>query len=87
MEQSLSKSPDFSVGEFFQRFPDDEACLVHIFNARFGERHECRTCGVTFTFHRLENRRGWACANCGDNLYPTAGTVFQDTRTPLQLWF
>ena len=27
------------------------------------------------------------CANCGDHVYPTAGTVFEDTRTPLQLWF
>ena len=87
MKQSPSKSPAFSVREFFKRFPDDEACLVHIFNTRFGERHECRACGVNATFHRLENRRAWACANCGDNLYPTAGTVFQDTRTPLQLWF
>ncbi len=32
-------------------------------------------------------RRACACAHCGDNLYPTAGTIFQDTRTPLQLWF
>ena len=36
---------------------------------------------------RLANRRAWACANCGDNFYPTAETVFEDTRTPLQLWF
>lgn len=76
-----------TIREFFQRFPDDEACLVHIFNARFGERHVCRACGVNATFHRLANRRAWACAHCGDNLYPTAGTVFEDTRTPLQLWF
>ena len=32
-------------------------------------------------------RRAWACASCGDHLYPTAGTIFQDTRTPLQVWF
>ena len=87
MEKSKSSSPDFSVRAFFARFPDDEACLVHIFNVRFGDRHVCRACGVESTFHRLTNRRAWACAACGDNLYPTAGTVFQDTRTPLQVWF
>ena len=87
MEKSKSSSPDFNVRQFFARFPDDEACLVHIFNVRYGARHVCRACGVEATFHRLTNRRAWACAACGDNLYPTAGTVFQDTRTPLQTWF
>lgn len=87
MEKSKSSSPDFNVRQFFARFPDDEACLSHIFNVRYGSRHVCRACGVESTFHRLTNRRAWACAACGDNLYPTAGTVFQDTRTPLQTWF
>ncbi len=87
MDKSKSASPDFSVREFFKRFPDDEACLEHIFNVRFGERHVCDACGVESTFHRMSNRRAWACAACGDHLYPTAGTIFQDTRTPLQVWF
>ncbi len=85
--KSKSATPDFSVREFFKRFPDDEACLQHIFDVRFGERHVCRACGVESTFHRMSDRRAWACAACGDHVYPTAGTVFQDTRTPLQVWF
>ncbi len=97
MEKSKSASPDFSVRDFFKRFPDDEACLEHIFNVRFGERHECRACGKLSTFHRVKSvdkrtkaetqRRAWACASCGNHVYPTAGTIFQDTRTPLQSWF
>ena len=85
--KSKSATPDFSVREFFKRFPDDETCLEHIFNVRFGERHVCRACGVESTFHRMSDRRAWACAACGDHVYPTAGTIFQDTRTPLQVWF
>jgi len=84
---SKSKSPEFSVRDFFRRFPDDEACLSHIFEVRFGERHVCRACGVEATFHRMTNRRAFACSACGDHVYPTAGTIFEDTRTPLQLWF
>jgi transposase-like protein len=76
-----------TVSQFFERFPDDETCLNHIFEVRFGSRHTCRACGKESTFHRLANRRAWACAACGDNLYPTAGTVFEDTRTPLRIWF
>jgi len=79
--------PKLTVKEFFARFPNDEACLTHVMNVRYGMRHTCRACGVEATFHRLANRRAFACSQCGDNLYPTAGTVLQDTRTPLQLWF
>lgn len=84
---SRSKSSEFSVRAFFKQFPDDEACLTYIFNVRFGERHVCRACGVEATFHRMTNRRAFACSACGDHVYPTAGTIFEDTRTPLQSWF
>ena len=76
-----------TVRDFFQRFPDDETCLKHIMEVRYGLRHTCRKCGIESTFHRMSDRRAFACAHCGDHVYPTAGTVFQDTRTPLQLWF
>jgi len=76
-----------TVGEFFARFPDEDACLSHIMEVRFGQRHKCAACGAEGTFHKLANRRAFSCAHCGDHLYPTAGTIFQDTRTPLQVWF
>ena len=30
MSKSPSTSPDFSVRDFFKRFPDDDACLEHL---------------------------------------------------------
>jgi transposase len=84
---SLAKLGRLTVKEFFARFPDDASCLNHIMEVRYGVRHECRKCGVYGTFHKLEQRRAFSCAHCGDHVYPTAGTVFQDTRTPLQVWF
>lgn len=29
----------------------------------------------------------WKCAGCGDRTSPTAGTIFDRTRTPLTVWF
>jgi hypothetical protein len=84
---SLEKLGRLTVKEFFARYPDDDTCLSHIMEVRYGLRHECRKCGVYATFHKLESRRAFSCAQCGDHVYPTAGTVFQDTRTPLQVWF
>lgn len=76
-----------TVRQFFARFPDDDACLHHIMEVRFGLRHVCSACGVEATFHKLANRKAYSCAQCGAHLYPCAGTIFQDSRTPLQLWF
>jgi transposase len=77
-----------TVKDFFKRFPDEDACLEHIMTVRFGHRHTCQACGVVdATFHRLQNRKAYACAHCGDNLYPCAGTIFEKSRTPLQVWF
>src|SRR5881394_3849026 len=80
--------PKFTVREFFKRFPDDAACLQHVMEVRYGLRHTCGKCGVVdATFHRMAKRPAFACAHCGHHVYPCAGTVFQDTRTPLTMWF
>lgn len=84
---SKSNSPEFSVRDFFNRFPSDDACLEHVMEVRYGERHECGKCGKDSSFHRIADRPAYACASCGHHVHPLAGTIFQDTRTPLQLWF
>lgn len=83
----MAKNEKFTVRDFFNRFPDDAACLNHIMEVRYGMRHVCEACVHEATFHRLENRRAFSCARCGHHVYPCAGTIFQDSRTSLQLWF
>ncbi|WGF90817.1 IS1595 family transposase [Marinivivus vitaminiproducens] len=80
-------SAKLTVRDFFKRFPNDDACLDHVLAVRFGARHACAKCGVETTFHKITGRRAFACAACGDHLYPCAGTIFEDSRTPLTLWF
>jgi transposase len=87
-KKSPSASPEFSVREFFQRFPDDDACLAHIMQVRFGgTRFECGACGKEASHHKLAARRTFVCANCGHHVNPTANTILHDTRTPLVSWF
>ncbi len=80
-------SKKLTVRQFFERFPDEDKCLEHIMQVRYGLRHTCEACGVESTFHKLTERRAYSCAHCGDHVYPCAGTVFEDSRTSLQLWF
>jgi transposase len=87
MSKSPSSSPDFSVRDFFKRFPDDDACLAHVMEQRYGFKGHCPHCGVETTFHRMTDRKAYAGAACGCHVYPCAGTIFQDSRTPLQSWY
>jgi transposase-like protein len=78
----------FTVKQFFQRFPTDEACLEAIRDKRMGgERMACAKCGRDARFYRIEGRRAYACQFCGDHFYPCVGTPFEDSRTSLQTWF
>jgi transposase-like protein len=76
-----------TITQFFRQFPDDETCLVHLFETRFGQGHVCPSCERAAYWYRIKAERAYSCQWCGHHLHPTVGTPFEQTRTPLQLWF
>ena len=75
------------IREFQKRFPDEDSCLNHLMRVRFGERLTCFKCQKQATYYRVKERRCFTCEHCGYQVYPTAGTPFESTRTPLRDWF
>jgi transposase-like protein len=79
--------------EFMAQFPDDDACLEHLWRTRHsadGQHAVCARCKVERTFRRYENakrRQSWTCTTCGLHVHPTAGTIFHKSSTSLHLWF
>ena len=78
---------ELTTTQFFKQFPDDETCLTHLFNVRFGQGFACPSCERPSNWYRIKAERAYSCQWCGHHLHPTVGTPFQQTRTPLQLWF
>jgi len=76
-----------NVRQFFQQFPSDEACLEHLFNARFGQGHVCPKCDREAKWYRLASEQAFSCQWCGHHIHPMVGSIFEKSRTPLQLWF
>jgi len=76
-----------NIQEFNRRFPDEDTCLNHLMRTRFGDRLTCFECQKAATYYRAKKRRSFACEHCGYQVYPTAGTPFEGTRTPLRSWF
>ena len=65
-------------------FSTEEACRAYLARLRWPTGFRCPRCGSEKAWpvrHRLE------CGGCGCQTSVTAGTIFQDTRTPLPVWF
>lgn len=76
-----------SVLDFFKQFSDDDSCLEHLMEVRYGKEFQCPNCKKESKFHRIKKRPVFACQYCGHQISPMAGTPFEKSRTPLQKWF
>lgn len=77
----------FTIKDFFERFPDDDACLDHLMKVRYGESQTCAKCGKTGRFARLAKLPAYSCPWCGHHIHPMQGTPFERSHTALQKWF
>lgn len=66
-------------------FPDDAACLDYLDWLRWPDGFCCPHCGAKKCWRLPAG--GWSCGGCRRRVRVLAGTVFQDTRTPLTVWF
>ncbi|MGH2973774.1 MAG: IS1595 family transposase [Solirubrobacterales bacterium] len=91
--RAKTSTSDYSVTEFLREFPDDAACLEHLWRTRHssdGEHAHCPRCDGEKVFKRYatkQQRQSWTCTACGHHLHPTAGTIFHRSSTSLRLWF
>ena len=54
---------------------------------RYGASHQCPKCERQAKYYRVKSRRCYECEHCGYQVYPTARTPFENTRTSLKDWF
>lgn len=68
-----------------RRFATDQACREYLFALRWPQGFVCPRCAHR---HAWAMKRGlWLCAACRYQASTTAGTIFQDSRLSLTLWF
>lgn len=80
-----TKAP--TLRQFQDQFPTEDSCLDHLFKVRYGSDFDCPKCGRPAKYSRVKARRSYQCQWCANQLYPTAGTPFDRTRTSLRDWF
>ena len=74
-----------SVEEFEVRFSSEDACREYVFQVRWPDGFRCPRCDHGKAW--VVRTNWWQCCQCDHQTSATAGTVFQDTRKPLKMWF
>ena len=77
------------ITEFMKLFPDDDACLEHLFRARFGVEYKCKRCGDIGLYKRLSKLPASHVLLMGNTQRFTRWSArpFYRSHTPLQKWF
>src|ERR1039457_1361439 len=84
MEEVVEDYPR-TLAELESRFSSEQACREYLFRLRWPGGFRCSRCDDAKAW--LLRSGLWQCAHCGYQISVTAGTIFQDTRTPLTVWF
>ena len=71
--------------EFEERFATEQACREYFRKLRWPEGFQCPRCGSQRSW--FTKRELYHCDRCGLQTSLFAGTIFQDTKKPLGLWF
>lgn len=74
--------------EFQNTFPNELACVAYLEKLRWPNGFICHRCRLAGEPYRFTNRVTiLRCRSCGADNRLTAGTVMQDSKMPLQIWF
>lgn len=74
--------------EFDKRFTTEEACQEYLYQMRWSDGFICPHCHhQEYWIKERGESRQYRCKCCRSWISATAGTIFQDTRIPLQVWF
>jgi transposase-like protein len=83
----MAKKPKYTISDFEQEFPNDDACLEWLKDFLYPAGVHCPNCDRVTKHHKVKSRRSYSCQECGHHVHPTAGTIYHKSRTPLKLWF
>jgi transposase len=81
------KIQKFTIKQFNQKYPNDDACLHEIFINRYETLTNCPSCKKKTKFYKVSNRKCYACQFCGYQIHPLANTIFHKSDTSLKNWF
>src|ERR1039457_5767509 len=75
-----------ALREFQSKFATEKACQEYLAACRWPDGFVCPLCGNRRAYELVELRR-WQCTGCRHQVSLTAGTILDNTKTRLTVWF
>jgi transposase-like protein len=73
--------------EFRGRFANDDPCREYLARLKWPEGFRCGHCGGGAAYFLQSKRVVYECAGCRHQVSVIAGTIFEQSKKPLALWF
>jgi transposase-like protein len=71
--------------EFLIQFPDEKSCWLYLIDIRWPDGYLCSGCNSPNYW--ITSNHKIHCSSCEKELSITSGTIFQNSKKPLLLWF
>ena len=75
-----------NIIQVYKLFPTQEDCVRHIEGIKWNEKPVCPYC-ASDKHSPMPKEGRYHCNNCNTSYSVTVGTIFHNTRLPLQKWF
>lgn len=72
--------------DFYKRFANEDACIDYLEEKQWHGQPVCPHCG-SITVYKCKSRRIFKCSDCTKQFSARIGTIFEESRLPLQKWF
>lgn len=76
-----------SLMSLLESFPDEETCVRHLEQLRWPNGIVCPCCGSSRKVYRVARNFTYKCSDCRKDFSVRKGTIFEESRLPLQKWF
>jgi len=70
----------------FKQFPTKDSCFQHLEKIRWNNMPKCPYCGSS-NYSNMKDEHRYHCNTCNTSYSVTVGTIFHNTKLPLQKWF
>jgi len=83
---TFDKSESMNLMDFYQRFPDEDSCIVFLKSMRLKQGISCKKCDNK-DFYWKQDRLMFECKKCKSRTSFRTDTIFENSNLPLLLWF
>src|SRR3989344_4013091 len=77
---------ELNLISFTKQFPNEDACIDYLAKLRWDNNPICPICGSTEAYS-VPSRHIFKCKDCRNQFSVRKGTIFEESRIPLQKWF